>query len=222
MPRAKGQPRSNRKARLRNRPCAMRDHRPSQAEHQKDHAAREQNCEKVGEKEERGARGCIQLTLLKRNADHAQRRHERDGDGNAAQRLGDFGAGGNEGAGRTRPQRREERVEAGWMREVISASLIRRSSRRARPTPTGRRRESRKRHLHRRGRRRATLVARTPSRQRLLSPSSAPSGRTTRQLHIRRYGIGETQGGDDGRKQSKAKISSGGCAMRSTKEGLMR
>ncbi len=54
-------------------PLFMRDHRPSQAEHHKDHAAREQNREKVGEKEERGARGCIQLTLLKCNADHAQR-----------------------------------------------------------------------------------------------------------------------------------------------------
>ena len=46
-------------------PLFMRDHRLSQAEHQKDHAAREQNREKVGEKEQRGARGCIQLTLLK-------------------------------------------------------------------------------------------------------------------------------------------------------------
>ena len=79
-------------------PLCIRDHRPSQAEHQKDHAAREQNREKVGEKEERGTYGCTQLTLLERNADHAQRGHERDGDGNAAQRVGNFGAGGNEGA----------------------------------------------------------------------------------------------------------------------------
>ena len=77
-----------------------RDCRLSQAENHEDHAAHEKNREKVGHKEEKGAPGCIQLTFLKRNPDNAQRRHKRDGDGNAAHRVGDFSAGRNEGAGR--------------------------------------------------------------------------------------------------------------------------
>ena len=85
-----------------------RDSRLAYADHHQDHAASEENGEKVGHKEEEGTHGCTHLTTPERDPDHAQWRHERDGDCDAAQRVGDFGTGYNEGASRARSQRGEK------------------------------------------------------------------------------------------------------------------